>query len=222
MIKDINNSFDEIHCILTLDKPERVLNANKVFNDYNINNVKYTYAFDKPIYRNIRESYKSLQDPFYENVYIKMKNVYDRAFDCALNHYNIIKGAYKRGLNNILVFEDDINFIVNKDIFNKIIEQMPNDYDIIKFYNVSDEEYYNVTTEVKYTKEFKENGSHSCIMVAYSNKGMKAYIDKIEDNGIAPCDIYYKNLIKENKINIYRLNSYFIKPILKSYTFEGK
>ena len=220
----INNKFDEIHCILTLEKQERILNVNKVFNDYNIQNVIFTYTFDKPIYRNIRESYPSLQDSIYEYYYDKNKNIYNRAFDCALNHYNIIKSSYKRGLKHILIFEDDINFVVNKDIFNRIIQNMPNDYDIIKFYNVQDEEKYELTNEenIKYIKDIqKDDLLHSCIMVAYSNKGMKKYIDMIEENGIAACDIYYKNINIENDINIYRLNSYFILPTLKSYTFEN-
>ena len=59
-------------------------------------------------------------------------------------------------------------------------------------------------------------------MVGYSRKGMKAYIDKIEENGIAACDIYYEHLIKENKINVYRLTSYFINPTLPSFTLNKK
>ena len=154
---------------------------------------------------------------------ITNKNIYNKTFDCALNHYNIIKSAYKRGLNHILVFEDDINFVVDKDIFNKVIQKIPNDYDIIKFYNVQDEEKYELTNDdnIQYTKDISNDDLlHSCIMVAYSNKGMKEYIDMIEKNGIAACDVYYKNIHWENKINIYRLNSYFILPILNSYTFE--
>lgn len=220
----INNKFDEIHCILTLDKQERIDNVNKVFKDYDIKDVKFTYTFNKPIYKNIRESYPSLRDGIYESYYITNKNIYNRTFDCALNHYNIVKSAYKRGLNHILVFEDDINFVVDKDIFNKVIQKIPNDYDIIKFYNVQDEEKYELTNDdnIQYTKDISNDDLlHSCIMVAYSNKGMKEYIDMIEKNGIAACDVYYKNIHWENKINIYRLNSYFILPILNSYTFEN-
>ena len=85
-------------------------------------NVRYTYTFNKPIYNNVRESYPLLQTIPYDEAYNGgNKTVYNRVFDCALNHYNIIKSAYKRNVNNLLVFEDDINFVVNKTVLDKLL-----------------------------------------------------------------------------------------------------
>lgn len=226
----INEKFDEVHCILSLGQEDRIQNVKKVFNEYNIKNVHYTYTFNKPIYKNIRNSYPSIVTPFYDSLNEKDHIIYNRVFDCALNHYNIIKSAYLRNLNSVLVFEDDINFIVNKNIVNKVIDLMPEDYDILKFYNGDDQIRLGITTEsnIEYTKRFKYfegityQDFYSCVMVGYSRKGMKAYIDKIEENGIAACDIYYEHLIKENKINVYRLTSYFINPTLPSFTLNEK
>lgn len=221
----INEKFDEVHCILSLGREDRMQNVKKVFNEYNIKDVHYTYTFNKPIYKNIRNSYPSIITPFYDSLNEKDHIIYNRVFDCALNHYNIIKSAYLRNLNNILVFEDDINFVVNKNIVNKVIDLMPEDYDILKFYNGDDQLHLELTTEnnIEYTKHFKLfYDFYSCVMVGYSRKGMKAYIDKIEENGIAACDIYYEHLIKENKINVYRLTSYFINPTLPSFTLNKK
>ena len=221
----INEKFDEVHCILSLGREDRMQNVKKVFNEYNIKDVHYTYTFNKPIYKNIRNSYPSIVTPFYDSLNEKDHIIYNRVFDCALNHYNIIKSAYLRNLNNILVFEDDINFVVNKNIVNKVIDLMPEDYDILKFYNGDDQLHLELTTEnnIEYTKHFKLfYDFYSCVMVGYSRKGMKAYIDKIEENGIAACDIYYEHLIKENKINVYRLTSYFINPTLPSFTLNKK
>ena len=221
----INEKFDEVHCILSLGREDRIQNVNKVFNEYDIKDVHFTYSFNKPIYKNIRNSYPSIITPFYDSLNEKDHIIYNRVFDCALNHYNIIKSAYLRNLNNILVFEDDINFVVNKNIVNKVIDLIPEDYDILKFYNGDDQLHLELTTEnnIEYTKHFKLfYDFYSCVMVGYSRKGMKAYIDKIEENGIAACDIYYEHLIKENKINVYRLTSYFINPTLPSFTLNKK
>lgn len=226
----INEKFDEVHCILSLGRDDRIQNVNKVFKEYDIKNVHYTYTFNKPIYKNIRNSYSSIVTPFYDKLNDIDPIIYNRVFDCALNHYNIIKSAYLRNLNSVLVFEDDINFVVNKNIVNKVIDLMPEDYDILKFYNGDDQIRLGITTEsnIEYTKRFKYfegityQDFYSCVMVGYSRKGMKAYIDKIEENGIAACDIYYEHLIKENKINVYRLTSYFINPTLPSFTLNKK
>lgn len=226
----INEKFDEVHCILSLGREDRMQNVKKVFNEYNVKDVHYTYTFNKPIYKNIRNSYSSIVTPFYDKLNDVDPIIYNRVFDCALNHYNIIKSAYLRNLNSVLVFEDDINFVVNKNIVNKVIDLMPEDYDILKFYNGDDQIRLGITTEsnIEYTKRFKYfegityQDFYSCIMVGYSRKGMKAYIDKIEENGIAACDIYYEHLIRENKINVYRLTSYFINPTLPSFTLNKK
>jgi GR25 family glycosyltransferase involved in LPS biosynthesis len=221
----INEKFDEVHCILSLGREDRMQNVKKVFNEYNIKDVHYTYTFNKPIYKNVRNSYPSITTPYYDSLNEKDHIIYNRVFDCALNHYNIIKSAYLRNLNSVLVFEDDINFVVNKNIVNKVIDLAPEDYDILKFYNGDDQLHLELTTEnnIEYTKHFKLfYDFYSCVMVGYSRKGMKAYIDKIEENGIAACDIYYEHLIKENKINVYRLTSYFINPILPSFTLNEK
>ncbi len=221
----INEKFDEVHCILSLGREDRMQNVKKVFNEYNIKDVHYTYTFNKPIYKNVRNSYPSIVTPFYDSLNEKDPIIYNRVFDCALNHYNIIKSAYLRNLNSVLFFEDDINFVVNKNIVNKVIDLMPEDYDILKFYNGDDQLHLELTTEnnIEYTKHFKLfYDFYSCVMVGYSRKGMKAYIDKIEENGIAACDIYYEHLIKENKINVYRLTSYFINPILPSFILNEK
>ena len=51
-------------------------------------------------------------------------DIYCAVFNCAFEHYTIVKQAYLRGLNNILVFEYDIRFISNvcaaKKVFIKI------------------------------------------------------------------------------------------------------
>ena len=214
----INSKFDKIYCILNLDNKERIKNVQNVFNKYNINNVTYIYTFNKPIYKNVRNSYPSIITKFYDEYYEHDKNIYNKVFDVALNHYNIVKQSYKLGLNNILIIEDDLNIIVNKSVFEQIIESIPNNYDILKFHNGGDEHFLPITNKTNInwiTHNDKLPFSFfSTIMVGYSRNGMKEYFSQIEKNGIAPSDIYFNNIYK--KLNVYYLDSYFIKPILKS------
>lgn len=57
----------------------------------------------------IGESISDLHTEFYDKAR-KLVNpdIYGAVFDCAYNHYSIIKQAYLRGFNNILIIEDDI------------------------------------------------------------------------------------------------------------------
>ena len=207
-MKDI---FDKVYCILNLDAEDRINNVTNTFNEYDINNINYIYTFYKP-YNNIFESYTSLRTNYYDEIYFNYDNtIYNKVFDCALNHYNIVKSAYKQNLHNILVFEDDIKINVDKQVFDKIIDNIPNDYDIIKFYNLFDE-YLPQTNgnNIEFIKMPINKLSLSALMVAYSYNGMKHYIDIVEKNGFAPADIYFKTLINQEDLNVYCLNTCFI------------
>lgn len=222
----INNKFDEIFCILSVDNELRVENTKNVFEKYDIQNVKYVYTCKKSIYHNIKDNYPSLRDDYYDKKYEKDNTIYNRVFDCALNHYNIIKTSYLRGLNNILVFEDDINFVVDKNVVDNIIKMIPDDYDIIKFYNGDDELYYPITTydniqfNINMVNREKWKCYWSMIMVGYSRKGMKAYIDYIENFGLHACDYPCEYIANQENMKVYSLNTYFIKPILGSVTLN--
>ena len=73
----------------------------------------------------------------YEN---ENSGIWGGAFNCTFEHYSIIRTSYERGFNYILVFEDDVKFMVDLDIFKKIIELLPDDFNICCFhYNFWDE-----------------------------------------------------------------------------------
>ena len=52
--------------------------------------------------------------------------------DCALGHYRIIKTDYELGVQNLLVMEDDIRFLLDLDLLGEIIATLPQDYDHAK------------------------------------------------------------------------------------------
>ena len=58
-------------------------------------------------------------------------------FNCTFEHYSIIRTSYERGFNHILIFEDDVEFLVDLNIFKKFIKLLPDNYNICKFhYNI--------------------------------------------------------------------------------------
>ncbi len=207
----MNTPFEEIHCILNLESKERIQNCQKIFDKYGFQNVIYTYTFNKPFYNNIENVYTGLLSPVYDEIYKYDKTIYNRVFDVAYNHYCIIKSAYKRNIKSILIFEDDINFIVDKQIVQEIFNLIPNDYDIIKFYNNYDEWELPLTTinNIKYINDLNNN-FWSCKMYALSNYGMKSYIDYEENNGLHTADGFFKELINLYNIKLYRLSTHFI------------
>lgn len=58
-------------------------------------------------------------------------------FNCSLAHYDIIRTSYDRGYEHILIFEDDNKFLTNLEIFKYVINKLPDNYNILKFHNIS-------------------------------------------------------------------------------------
>lgn len=52
---------------------------------------------------------------------------------CAISHYSCISSAYEQGLNNILILEDDICFLKDKDVLEKYFNNLPKNYRYIKY-----------------------------------------------------------------------------------------
>lgn len=100
-------------------------------------------------------------------------------FDCARNHYKMVKTAYDLGYKNILIMEDDIMFYKNEDYFINALDNIPDDYDILMFggfttdpkiidlMNNNSSEYWIKNTEV---------GIWNNSMYMLSRKGMEYYI----------------------------------------------
>ena len=126
---EFNGHKNEIHFI-TNPKPgnERELNVNRHIVKMN---TEYKNVFkDFRIYKDYW-----IQNKHYEWVKIK-KNVYMKPgeFNCLVNHYNIIKSAYKRGVENLMICEDDV--IIDFDRFTTMLENIPSDYNIVQFHLV--------------------------------------------------------------------------------------
>lgn len=99
-------------------------------------------------------------------------------YDCARNHYGIIKEAYDRGFENVLIIEDDLQFLNNEALWDEALNNIPDDFDIIQFGGFTVDpriKKYLTKTNVKYVKH-PDVGMWNCSMYALSRKGMEYYI----------------------------------------------
>jgi glycosyl transferase family 25 len=63
---------------------------------------------------------------------------------CTLSHLTVLKLARERGLPSVLVFEDDFEFLVSKDVLDDVLIHLPEDYDVVMLsYNLLRSEPYN-------------------------------------------------------------------------------
>lgn len=101
-------------------------------------------------------------------------------YDCARNHYSIVKECYDRGLNHILIIEDDIKFLKDYKTFIDFIDNIPVDYDILQFGGFTTD-----PNAISILKKYNENiywtkhrdiGLWNASMYALSRKGMEYYI----------------------------------------------
>ena len=92
-----------IHLTQSLDRQEKI---SKLLNKLNLPFEFWwsTYAYPK----GIGEKFPGLKTKYYDRVSLYVPDVYDKVFGTALNHYNIIKTSYERGMNNIMILQYNI------------------------------------------------------------------------------------------------------------------
>lgn len=99
-------------------------------------------------------------------------------YDCARNHYNIVRSSYDFGYEHVLILEDDILFLNDSDKIIEYLNEMPDDYDIIQFGGFTvDREWldYKKSTEDLWVRH-KKAGIWNCSMYALSRRGMEFYM----------------------------------------------
>lgn len=119
MSSTLNDYFDKIVCINLDIRKDRWRECRRLFNRHNLN-VERLPA-----------------------IYGKMLNIYERPeqgawypgyVGCGLSHLFAMKYAKQLNLKNILIFEDDIEFIEDiNEVFHEIKGEIPNDWNMIYF-----------------------------------------------------------------------------------------
>ena len=111
-------------------------------------------------------------------------------FNLTREFYSIIKRSYLKGLEHILILEDDFNLMKN-EYLEEFINDIPNDYDIIQFSILANREilpnYTELENEYNAGKHFIKcnKGYWSNCGLALSRKGMKYFIDSINKEFVA-------------------------------------
>jgi glycosyl transferase family 25 len=110
---NINEFFEKAYCINLNRRPDRWLTSSEIFKKNNINVERFTAKDGNEI--NLPSPYK---------------------FELAgsISHLNLIKKAKQLNLSNVLIFEDDVEFIddIQKQ-FSEKIKNVPDDWDMIYF-----------------------------------------------------------------------------------------
>ena len=185
------NIFNRIYCIHYLSYKERYENIIQTLKDLNIyqrDNFQFYYTVKNKIFNylfNILSDKKilfTLDEKTADNKiegYIKN----DKVFNLAINTYNLISEAYLLGYDRILIIEDDITPLKNKELLSNIISNIPLDYNIISMEYWFRRDYDKKTC---YTQNRKINDYFYKIMnerivnagfIIYDKIGMRHFLD---------------------------------------------
>lgn len=224
-MNNLFNYFDKVIFLTLSDSYDRHKNIKYHINKFNIINSYIYYSTKLPeIYLKCSNLFPTLKSEYYDNM--NNKYVYANNFSVSINHLNIIKICYELGYKNILICEDDITLIDYKEhnnlIYNTILENIPKDYDIIKFNNdCTKQEILNVNDlkqpifhKLSYNNNITNYGTS---FYALSRNGMKKYIDYLLITNELSEDLIFNRLLKNTNMNIYAM----YKKITKQSDFES-
>lgn len=126
-------------------------------------------------------------------------------YDCARNHYAIVKICYELGCKHCLVLEDDILFLTDITTISEYIQQMPPDYDICQFgaftYQPEIKKYTENTDA--YWVMHPTSGLWNCSMYALSRKGMEFYLAFMDKMFWVADGPLYKAVLNPRLVNTY-------------------
>lgn len=203
--------FDEIFVLNLASRQDRLEHFKSEMNKVGLD-FTTIYTTKKPFYpRLVNDTFlhNSLYTYWQEQQSKFNRYLYASVYDCAMKHYEIIKTSYERGLNNILILEDDIEFISDNEYIESVFNCLPEDYTILKYYgtflnNDSSKELF-----YKIPQEQYDSFAQSTACYAVSRKGMKEIIDTIDNmNTLVTADLLFNYL---NKETIYTTNKQICK-----------
>jgi GR25 family glycosyltransferase involved in LPS biosynthesis len=106
----INEYFDKIYCINLDRRTDRWESCIKEFEKHGLNVERFSAA-----------------DGNVENY--NLGHPYDNELAGCFSHLNVIKRAKELNLNNVLILEDDVEFIENvNELFDEYVKQLPKDW----------------------------------------------------------------------------------------------
>ena len=133
--KDIDKIYF-LHLSDRYDREEWMMNQIKQIG-FPKNKLNIWWTCRRPITNEISKYIPDLHNGQYQ-AYVNTSNpsIGGSTFNCTFEHYSIIRTSYERGFEHILIFEDDVKFLVNLKTFKKFIKLLPSNYQVCKFINV--------------------------------------------------------------------------------------
>lgn len=205
----MNIPVDKIYCIQYLEAPER--------REYMIDQFKRLDILDKVEFYNAINFKKIFPENILNNLNKDICSF--PIMGCAISHYSVIKTAYALNYKSILVLEDDISFLKDENILQEYFNNIPNDWDYIKFIVPIDKTIkYNLPT-AKHFLNFRDLNiiSAPCAGAYMINrKAMKLYINYQESHPLKPADLipYFYIGLKNLKLNSYTPNKTLMAPTI--------
>lgn len=118
---NINNYFDKIVCINLKRRPDRWSEMEIQFKKHGLNVLRIDAVDGNPM------GWKTKS-------FAGKMSAFDGTMGCIASHVNIYKMAKQNNWKNVLVIEDDCDFIDNlNQLFNESIKTLPEDWDLLYF-----------------------------------------------------------------------------------------
>lgn len=200
--------FDKIYCLCL---SENELRYNEVIDEFKrvgmYDQLDIWWTCKRKISSVVGDHIQSLHSLYYDVNKKNNEEIYGSVFNCSYEHYSMIKSSYERGMERILICEDDIKFIDDKNMVEKAFTEFPSDFNIIKFCNETDgrqsylKKYDNQNDLFESITWNGANSSTACY--ALDRVGMKWYIDN-QDELFKIADIPFKDLKTSEGFKIYQ------------------
>ena len=209
LFKQLIDAFGHIYVLTLSNRQDRRDLMNAQFDAFDIprpdtdRNIRWFYGTPFP-------HNKIIADAF--NISKKGRFTKPNEYDCARNHYAIIKTAYDLGWENVLVIEDDVLFLKDTDVWNTYLYNIPTDFDILQGGGFTADkrihEYMKSADECvgsdAYWFKHKNVGLWNASFYALSRKGMEFYLTFMDKICFWVADgPMYKAPLSDNLINTY-------------------
>lgn len=204
--------FDQVYCLCLSDNISRYNHAVEHFCKMHIiQQVHFWWTCKRSFSNTYAEITPQLRTPWYDKILKDNPHVYGNVWNCAIEHYDIIKTSLQRGFERILIFEDDISFVASYDYFWSLMNNIPNNYDVLLFRNnfrifypdsfmPEIEEYKG--TYFKVENDFNTWRQAGTMMYALSKKAMEYILELNDIYGLTYSDGFLSKIDK-TKFNVY-------------------
>ena len=180
----MNTPFDKIYVITCPSFKERFLFVNDQLKDLGICNYSFIWGSDLGNFKKDSLGYKIQWPQLWEYEH----NCTGRDFGCTLSHYDAVYQSYEFGYEKILIIEDDICFIKNKELLEIVLNNIPNNADFVTYdprfwYNKDFNQFYNDIKTSNYYIKDKYNFMFGSMMYGIMNRNsMNLYLNNQRKN----------------------------------------